>query len=825
MSIHMHGNQAFLDSLNATSVSSGLIGTPTLGDLWMYCRVGEIPSSVNLMLHADGTAGSTTITDSSLIPKTTTCHGAAVLATTQKKFGTASINFPNTASYTTILSDADFNVKTGDWCLDFWFYHVGGANYPILVDAGTANYNTAGSLRAYFNHISYGATVAVILPENLAAPSLTSGALSSNAWNHVEISQTSGSVYLFTNGIKSTGSPIASSSTKDWAKGGTFKMGCGTWANTGFTGFIDEVRFSKGIGGHTINFTPETSAYYSNVYDTWENTHLATSGNITATLTANTLLLTVPAPVLDHNQLTDLQGGEASPSEYYHLTADQHTIATQAATGSLNGYLSSADWTTFSGKQNALALGNLTAASSKISIGGTGTGAVVGTGVSVDVTEANLTHNNIGSLQGGTTAQYYHLTSAQAGNLLPAVASNNTLRSDGAAWLASSLLYNNSTAIGINASTFGTANKLTVNANVTADNTAIVQINAGADANKALALQAYSATQSANLFECQSSAGLILHSVGATGILKVLVAGIVPPAAIANTAAVFALGNGNAGITKILNDVFMGTGGGYASFTGRASRGTVGSQSALQDGDEITHLSAYGYGATGYSSGARAWLSLFTAENWTDSAQGTRINFATTAPGGTTTSEKLRLWGDGGAQLGGTFTASPGAGRLAIPIATGSSPLVVNSITVNANFNADLLDGYHSKSFLQSASIATCTDVTLGSLASANLFMYSGSKWVNVTLLTSGITATFDPTYDTLTLVGGPGNVIGPATNTDSYVPQWAGTNAKTLKNGLAVGTAANNLVQLDASAKMPAVDISQCTGVSVANVYVAFNL
>jgi hypothetical protein len=32
---------------------------------------------------------------------------------------------------------------------------------------------------------------------------------------------------------------------------------------------------------------------------------------------------------------------------------------------------------------------------------------------------------------------------------------------------------------------------------------------------------------------------------------------------------------------------------------------------------------------------------------------------------------------------------------------------------------------------------------------------------------------------------GGSGNVIGPATNTDSYVPQWNGTNSLTLKNGL----------------------------------------
>ena len=49
-------------------------------------------------------------------------------------------------------------------------------------------------------------------------------------------------------------------------------------------------------------------------------------------------------------------------------------------------------------------------------------------------------------------------------------------------------------------------------------------------------------------------------------------------------------------------------------------------------------------------------------------------------------------------------------------------------------------------------------------------------------------------------------------TTTSGLVPQWSSTQ-KTLTTGLAVGTAANNLVQLDGSAKLPAVDGSQLTG------------
>lgn len=53
---------------------------------------------------------------------------------------------------------------------------------------------------------------------------------------------------------------------------------------------------------------------------------------------------------INHNDLGAHDGGTAG--QYYHLTSAQHTVATQAATTSLNGYLSSTDWNTFNGKSD-----------------------------------------------------------------------------------------------------------------------------------------------------------------------------------------------------------------------------------------------------------------------------------------------------------------------------------------------------------------------------------------------------------------------------------------------------------------------------------------
>ena len=62
----------------------------------------------------------------------------------------------------------------------------------------------------------------------------------------------------------------------------------------------------------------------------------------------------------------------------------------------------------------------------------------------------------------------------------------------------------------------------------------------------------------------------------------------------------------------------------------------------------------------------------------------------------------------------------------------------------------------------------------------------------------------------------GAGDVLGPEANTANYVPQWSGNDNRTLKNGLAIGTAANNLVKVGCDGKLPALDGSNLINVPV---------
>ena len=78
--------------------------------------------------------------------------------------------------------------------------------------------------------------------------------------------------------------------------------------------------------------------------------------------------------------LTSLSG--SAPITYNSSTG---AIGITQATTSTNGYLSSTDWNTFNGKQSALTLGNFTEATSSVLTITGGTGAIIGSGLTVQV--------------------------------------------------------------------------------------------------------------------------------------------------------------------------------------------------------------------------------------------------------------------------------------------------------------------------------------------------------------------------------------------------------------------------------------------------------
>lgn len=87
----------------------------------------------------------------------------------------------------------------------------------------------------------------------------------------------------------------------------------------------------------------------------------------------------------------------------------------------------------------------------------------------------------------------------------------------------------------------------------------------------------------------------------------------------------------SSGNSAIVQDTF----GGFSQFVGRRAQGTPGSPSGVTGNLTLVQLQGRGYGTTGYST-TRGFVGIAASQVWSDSAQGSRIQFGTTPNGSTT---------------------------------------------------------------------------------------------------------------------------------------------------------------------------------------------
>jgi hypothetical protein len=85
---------------------------------------------------------------------------------------------------------------------------------------------------------------------------------------------------------------------------------------------------------------------------------------------------------------------------------------------------------------------------------------------------------------------------------------------------------------------------------------------------------------------------------------------------------------------------------------GKKARGTQGAPTAVLNNDALLNLSANGYGATAFASVNSASISMRASENWTDTAQGSVINFSTTANGTTVSNPRMTINQNGNVGIG-----------------------------------------------------------------------------------------------------------------------------------------------------------------------------
>jgi hypothetical protein len=214
------------------------------------------PEPVSLLLHCNGSDGSTTITDSSTYAHTMTAGGDAQIDTAQSKYGGASLLFDGTSDSATTGDTTDLTMGADDFTLELFVRFATVASTRVLIckqaSGEYAQYllqQNAGTLEFYAssNNSSY----------DICGP-ISGGSLSIDTWYHVAVSREGSDFRLFLDGtqVATTSNASALHSTTCGLSLGIYPSGTSC-----LNGWMDEVRITKGTAWYTGSFTPPTGEH------------------------------------------------------------------------------------------------------------------------------------------------------------------------------------------------------------------------------------------------------------------------------------------------------------------------------------------------------------------------------------------------------------------------------------------------------------------------------------------------------------------------------------------------------------------------------------
>ena len=217
-----------------------------------------------LLLHGDGTNGSTIFTDSSSYPKAVTASGNAQISTAQSRFGGASMHFDGSGTFLSTPNSADWSLGSGDFTIDYWANQTtltsSWYNQQAQVDQVGGNGNVSWIVFSDNNKIAFGYSTNGQLA---AMKSITSaGILTTGTWYHVAVVRSGSNITMYVNGTS-----VANGTETGAIFAGTSDLRVGLTHDTTnnstmyYNGYIDELRISKGLARWTSNFTPPASPY------------------------------------------------------------------------------------------------------------------------------------------------------------------------------------------------------------------------------------------------------------------------------------------------------------------------------------------------------------------------------------------------------------------------------------------------------------------------------------------------------------------------------------------------------------------------------------
>jgi hypothetical protein len=187
--------------------------------------------------------------------------GNAQISTSVKKYGAASMYFDGSGDYLYInpSNNLPFLYGSGDFTVEAFIYPTGVSGYQYICSV----WGIVGQSDATYSSWQLrtnSANLEVVLQSGGTTTAITGSgtSLTANTWQHVAVSRGSNTVKLFINGTQ-VASQAYSSTLNSPAS--AFVVGVQLSNNNTFTGYIDDLRITKGVARYTANFTAPDQAF------------------------------------------------------------------------------------------------------------------------------------------------------------------------------------------------------------------------------------------------------------------------------------------------------------------------------------------------------------------------------------------------------------------------------------------------------------------------------------------------------------------------------------------------------------------------------------
>mgnify|MGYP003969217565 CR=1 FL=1 len=236
-------------SLTKPTLSNLRAAGTTVGDVYF--------PQTELLLPFDGSNGATTTSDLSNTNASVTFSSGDEIRTAQSKFGNSSLYV---ADNVTISSSDGFNMGTGEFTIEGWWYFTSFSNGFSLYDQWSSG--SSGNSQIWHGSSAAGKIKWYYDGGSVVTSNTT---MSTGQWYHIAFVRESGTLKMYFNGTVDSNTQ---SFLSQYGKTDTVYLGDQHAGGGGAPQYyLDDLRVTKGLARYTGNFTAPTTAHLTSAGD------------------------------------------------------------------------------------------------------------------------------------------------------------------------------------------------------------------------------------------------------------------------------------------------------------------------------------------------------------------------------------------------------------------------------------------------------------------------------------------------------------------------------------------------------------------------------